>query len=158
MSFVVAGVKSQSALPVTHNRSAALKGAANAPHSLAAEMGEVEQRELRLAERNKVLQMNKITGFYRENGIYSICPRCKNRIKLSVETMFFAAKLSEKITCIDCDADLILKIELLDCAAELPLERTGDTPKACFVSHKSIWDDDDNSYLFCPYCGERLSS
>ena len=146
------------ALAANANRSAALLGEPFGPHSQPPKWAKLRQRELRLAERNKVLQMNKITGFYRENGIYSICPRCKHRIKLSVETMFFAAKLSEKITCIDCDAELILKIELLDCAAELPLERTGDTPKACFVSHKSIWDDDDNSYLFCPYCGERLSS
>ena len=54
--------------------------------------------------------------------------------------------------------NLEICVDLPDRAAELPLERTGDTPKACFVSHKSIWDDDDNSYLFCPYCGERLSS
>ena len=90
--------------------------------------------------------MNKITGFYRENGIYSICPRCKNRIKLSVETMFFATKLSEKITCIDCDAELILKIELLDCAAELPLEPT--------TQHSEAGDAPTLSGLYnCQLCG-----
>ena len=118
------------------------------------EMGEVETTRLRLTERNKVLQMDKITGFYRENGIYSICPRCKNRIKLSVETMFFATKLSEKITCIDCDAELTLKIELLDRAAELPLEPPTDgtpTPPLPYQWHCSNcgeWHDEGD--INCP--------
>ena len=32
------------------------------------------------------------------------------------------------------------------------------TVEACPVSHQSFLDDDENTYLFCPYCGERLHS
>lgn len=40
-------------------------------------------------------------------------------------------------------------------AAEHSVQRTVE---ACPVSHQSFLDDDENTYLFCPYCGERLHS
>ena len=100
----------------------------------------VNEEELRaLAQRWKEIAMLQVPAAYADRGLHS---------------KYF--RLDNEAAGLDSCADELL--ELLDRAAELPLERTGDTPKACFVSHKSIWDDDDNSYLFCPYCGERLSS
>ena len=121
-------------------------------------MGEVEQRELRLTERiNKMaINLNWSTKLIGEAEVP--CPKCGGAMRHYCRPIAV-----DEYYCIACDEtfDPMYAKGFADarkCAAELPLERTGDTPKACFVSHKSIWDDDDNSYLFCPYCGERLSS
>src|SRR5574338_999661 len=51
------------------------------------------------------------------------------------------------------DDDFFMSVTIQD--AQQCVQRTVE---ACPVSHASYTEDDSNTYLFCPYCGERLHS
>ena len=101
-------------------------------------MGEVEQRELRLAERNKVLQM------VNEEELRALAQKWKEIAMLQVPAAYADRGLHSKYFRLDNEAagldscaDELL--ELLDRAAELPLEPTTDgTPTPPTSPHHCI--------------------
>ena len=86
-------------------------------------MGEVEQRELRLAERNKVLQMDaiKVSGDVRFDWI---CPECGNLNDIGLRAFVYAINRHFGIVCSACERSFRPYLDSPDRAAELPLEPT----------------------------------
>ena len=105
-------------------------------------MGEVEQRELRLAERNKVLQMDaiKVSGDVRFDWI---CPECGNLNDIGLRAFVYAINHRAPIVCAACKKSFQPYLDVPDRAAELPLEPTAPIPAA----------DNRAEQVQCPKCG-----
>ena len=116
-------------------------------------MGEVEQRELRLAERNKVLQMDaiKVSGDVRFDWI---CPECGNLNDIGLRAFVYAINHRAPIVCAACKKSFQPYLDVPDRAAELPLEPTTDgtpTPPLPYQWHCSNcgeWHDEGD--VNCP--------
>ena len=99
------------------------QGCSERTPSLAAEMGEVEQRELRLTERNKVLQMDVI-NFGSNIRVEWSCPECKNKNEIGLPALFYAIQRRYMVECAACGDSFYVSANVSDRAAELPLEPT----------------------------------
>ena len=93
-------------------------------------MGEVEQRELRLTERNKVSQMDVI-NFGSNVRVEWSCPECKNKNEIGLPALFYAIQRRYMVECAACGDSFYVSANVSDRAAELPLERTGGTCPSC---------------------------
>lgn len=102
-------------------------------------------------------QENIVKGTYYDAGFIIACPHCGHPNRMALPSMYGASMRPTQKLCIDCNKDFYVEVFCLTRAAELPLEPSVDTPKACNRNYHDLIEIFQGA-KYCPECGERLSS